>query len=213
MTQWRKSHDVSRTERWVFVLALARVARCRYDDKLMECSREYDLEWYSGSLTKIDNVLTSEKISKTMKEIWNTLFQKGFFPDIPNSQGLGVCLRLLFLEDIARSLLRVELPEQSRCFVDAIMKKMTLHYRKSMNALIEGMTTKAWKYIGADWLMEKIGLANKYIDIPPALIPENYARSVEDTEKLLSEMLLAQPLQPNLTTARRLVDVFNACLP
>lgn len=213
MTQWRKSYDVTRTERWVFVLALARVARCRYDDELMECSRENDLEWYSQSLTKIDNVLTSEKISKTMREIWATLFQKGYFPDIPNSQGLGVSLRLLFLEDIARSFLRVELPDQSRCFVDAIMKKMTLYYRKSMNALIEGMTTKAWKYIGADWLMEKIGLTSNYLDIPPAAIPENYARSVQDTEKLLSEMLLAQPSQPNLTTSRRLVDVFNACLP
>lgn len=197
---------------WVFVIALARVARKRYDFNMLQCSRYHDSAWYAVGLTKIDNILTSDKISKTMKAIWTTLFHKGFFKNVDDSQGLGICLRLLFLEDVASSFLRPDLHDDGINLRERTSRELTAHYCKYLNTQIEGISTRVWKYSGADWLMHRVGLCKNTVSVFNPSISENYSTQVEIFEQQLTDLLLDKPERENRKTANRLLAIYQSCL-
>ena len=197
---------------WVFVIALARVARKRYDYNMLQCSRYHDSAWYAVGLTKIDNVLTSEKISKTMKAIWATLIRKGFFQNIDDSQGLGICLRLLFLEDVASNFLRPDLYFDGIDLRKRTTRELTTHYCKYLNTQIEGISTRVWKYSGADWLMHRVGLCKNAGRIFNSSIPEDYSMQVDIYEQQLTDLLLDKPARENSKTVNRLLAIYKSCL-
>lgn len=204
-----------RTSGYVFFIALARVLRGYYFVPMSDCSRYWDNEhrWVRRSLTRVDNVLSSDKISKTMRKLWDELFVWGRLPTIEASQGLGVCMRLCFLEDVCRDILQ-EMGQgdevEDASLSQSVERFLGEYSRRSVQRYLSAITTKAWKYLAPDWLMARLQLDAGMVSMPSDDVPANYAQALGKMEDDILSILSDEKLS-GVRRGCDLAELYRAC--
>jgi len=214
---WRKrGRDNMRTSGMLFFLALAQELREYYFEQMADCSRRWDaMHWWGRtSLTKIDNVLASDKVSRSMRALWHHVFRDGGLPQVETSQGLAFCMRLLFLEDVCLGMLterELEVPTEDGSLRGAVERLLSVPNYRTVEAYLTAVTTKVWQYIGPDWLMARLTMWEDAVEVPAEAVPTNFEKSLVWLRSVINDILYdGQATGPE--KAHRLRVVYADCL-